>query len=142
MYEIFEELCTKKGITPYRVCKETGLTTATISNWKAGRYVPKADKMQKIADYFGVSIEYLRTGRTVSEIKETILKPKDEKDIETILENTEQLLRQPGLMFEGKPASQESINSILSAMQVGMEMAKKRNKKLYTPKKYKKETSQ
>lgn len=63
MYEIFEKLCKEKGITPYRVCKDTGLTTATLSNWKAGRYVPKADKMQIIADYFGVSLEYLRTGK-------------------------------------------------------------------------------
>lgn len=62
MYEIFEKLCRQKGVTPYRVCKDTGLTTATISNWKAGRYVPKNDKMQKIADYFGVTIEYLMTG--------------------------------------------------------------------------------
>ncbi len=59
MYDIFENLCIEKGVTPYRVCKETGLTTSTISNWKAGRYTPKADKLQKIADYFGVSIEFL-----------------------------------------------------------------------------------
>lgn len=59
MYDIFEKLCEEKGVTPYRVCKETGLTTSTISNWKAGRYTPKADKLQKIADFFGVSIEYL-----------------------------------------------------------------------------------
>lgn len=58
MYEIFEELCRKNNVTPYRVCKETSITTATISNWKAGRYVPKQDKLQKIADYFGVPIEY------------------------------------------------------------------------------------
>lgn len=62
MYDIFEKLCNEKGITPYRVCKETGLTTSTISNWKAGRYTPKQDKLQKIADYFCVSIEYLMTG--------------------------------------------------------------------------------
>lgn len=62
MYEIFEKLCKEHGVTPYRVCKETGLTTATISNWKAGRYMPKADKMQRIADYFNVSMEYLLTG--------------------------------------------------------------------------------
>lgn len=62
MYEIFEQLCEKFNVTPYRVCKETGLTTATISNWKAGRYVPKQDKLQKIANYFGVSLEYLTTG--------------------------------------------------------------------------------
>ena len=62
MYEIFENLCNKNNVTPYWVCKETGLTTATISNWKAGRYTPKQDKLQKIADYFGVTLEYLMTG--------------------------------------------------------------------------------
>ena len=62
MYDIFEKLCAENGVTPYRVCKETGLTTSTISNWKAGRYTPKADKLQKIADFFGVSVEYLMTG--------------------------------------------------------------------------------
>lgn len=66
MYKIFEELCKENGVTPYRVCKETGITTATISNWKAGRYTPKADKMQKIADYFGVSLEYLMTGEVLT----------------------------------------------------------------------------
>ena len=59
MYKIFETLCNEHGVTPYRVCKDTGITTATISNWKAGRYVPKADKLQKIADYFKVSATYL-----------------------------------------------------------------------------------
>ena len=139
MYEIFRKLCQDNAVTPYRVCKETGLTTATISNWKAGRYVPKTDKMQKIADYFGVSIEYLMTGTDNSSEKESSLTARDQKDIKAIIAHTEELLKQPGLMFDGQPASQESIDSLLSAMQIGMEMAKKRNKELYTPKKYKKE---
>lgn len=63
MYQVFEALCKKRGVTPYSVGKETGISTSTLSNWKAGRYVPKADKLQKIADYFGVSMEYLRTGK-------------------------------------------------------------------------------
>lgn len=66
MYEIFEKLCEEKGVTPYRVCKETGITTATISNWKAGRYTPKQDKLQKIAEFLGVTIEYLMTGENPS----------------------------------------------------------------------------
>ena len=70
--------------------------------------------------------------------KESKLKPRDEKDIKTILASTEQLLKQDGLMFDGQPASPEAIDSILSAMQIGMEMAKKKNKEKYTPKKYKK----
>lgn len=140
MYEIFEQLCNKFSVTPYRVCKETGLTTATISNWKAGRYTPKADKLQKIADYFGVTIEYLMTGENSSEVPSPTLTARDERDIEKILENTRnQLMNQEGLMFDGKPASPEAIDSILSAMRVGMEMAKEKNKQLYTPKKYKKD---
>lgn len=59
MYEIFEKLCKSHGFTAYYVCKQTGLSTSLISNWKAGRYTPKADKLQKIADFFGVSLEYL-----------------------------------------------------------------------------------
>ena len=67
------------------------------------------------------------------------LTAKDERDIAKILEQTkEQLLSQEGLMFDGDPASPEAINSILDAMQIGMEMAKKKNKEKYTSKKYKK----
>ena len=42
-------------------------------------------------------------------------------------------------MFDGDPASPEAIESILNAMEIGMEMAKKKNKEKYTPKKYKKD---
>ncbi|MGI5896095.1 MAG: helix-turn-helix domain-containing protein [Oscillospiraceae bacterium] len=59
MYEIFEQLLHQKNVTPYRVSKETGISTATLSDWKKGRSTPKMDKMQKIADYFGVSVDYL-----------------------------------------------------------------------------------
>lgn len=138
MYEIFEQLLQRNGISAYRVAKEAGVTQTALSNWKNGRNTPSAPTLQKIADYFGVSIDYLMTGRETEE-KEPQLKPKDERDIKNILANTEQLLKQDGLMFDGQPASQEAIDSILSAMQIGMEMAKKKNKEKYTPKKYKKD---
>ena len=138
MYEIFERLLEEHGVTAYKVCKATGLTTATISNWKAGRYTPKQDKLQKIADYFGVSIEYIMTGKESQKKEASLLTKRDEKEINDILSNTEVLLQQEGLMFDGDPASPEAIESILSAMKIGMEMAKKRNKEKYTPKKYRK----
>ena len=62
-YEVFDNLCKERGVTPYQVSKETGVSTATLSSWKKGRYTPKDEKLQKIADYFGVPVEYLRTGR-------------------------------------------------------------------------------
>lgn len=59
MYERFAELLTKYGVTAYRVSKETGISRTTFSEWKSGRSIPKMDKLQKIADYFGVSFSYL-----------------------------------------------------------------------------------
>lgn len=67
------------------------------------------------------------------------LTKRDTKQIEAILSDTEALLKQDGLMFDGDPASPEAIDSILSAMKIGMEMAKQKNKEKYTPKKYKKD---
>lgn len=109
---------------------ELGLGNGTISRWRSSS--PNTDKLQKIADYFNVSMDYL-LGRDIS------LNRRDQQDINEILANTEQLLKQDGLMFDGDPASPEAIESILSAMQIGMEMAKKKNKEKYTPKKYKKD---
>lgn len=138
MYEIYCKLRDAMGVKDADVVKATGITKSTFSDWKSGRSKPKDEKIQKIADYFGVTAEYLRTGKEPDK-KEPQLSPKDQKDIENILQNTELLLKQEGLMFDGQPASQEAIDSILSAMQIGMEMAKKKNKEKYTPKKYKKD---
>ena len=67
MYEIFEKLCKERGVTPYRVSEATGIKTSSLSGWKAGRFTPKQEKLKKIADYFGVSIEYLMTGEEPEE---------------------------------------------------------------------------
>ena len=62
-YEVFDRLCKEKGVTAYQVAKETGVSTATLSSWKVGRYTPKAEKIKKLADYFGVSPEYFHAGK-------------------------------------------------------------------------------
>ena len=137
MYEVFEQLLQKHGVTPYKVAKEAGVTQTALSNWKSGRSTPSSKTLQKIADYFGITVDYLMTGKDNPKEKAPELTGRDERDIEKILNNTrEQLLSQEGLMFDGDPASPEAIDSILSAMQIGMEMA---NKEKYTPKKYKKD---
>lgn len=59
MYEIFERLIREKGITAYRVSKDTGISQATLSEWRKGTYTPKIEKLQKIADYLEVDIDYL-----------------------------------------------------------------------------------
>ncbi len=63
MYSIFNSLLQQYGVSTYKVAKETGISQTTFSNWKSGRSVPKLDALQKIADYFNVSLEYLTTGK-------------------------------------------------------------------------------
>lgn len=67
-YSRFEKLLEIKGITAYKVAKETGITTTTITNWKNGKYVPKSDKLSKIAEFLGVSESYIRTGEDKPEV--------------------------------------------------------------------------
>lgn len=58
MYEKFEQLLNERGITAYRVAKDTGLSPMVFSDWKTGKSKPKVDKLKILADFFGVSIEY------------------------------------------------------------------------------------
>lgn len=58
MYQKFLLLLEERGITSYKVAKETGISQVTLSDWKNGRSVPKVDKLQKIANYFEVPITY------------------------------------------------------------------------------------
>lgn len=59
MYEIFADLVAKKGVRVADVAKATGIRTGVFSDWKMGRYTPKQDKLKLIAEYFGVSVDYL-----------------------------------------------------------------------------------
>lgn len=58
MYKKYEELLKKTGKTSYQVSKDTGIGQNTLSDWKSGRSKPKVDKLQKLAAYFGVTVNY------------------------------------------------------------------------------------
>ena len=99
------------------------LSTATIS---------------KIASFFGVPVDFL-LGNDEKENTPTLNK-KDERDIAKDLERLRTNLESgEGLMFDGDPLSDEAKESILAAMEIGLKMAKAKNKEKYTPKKYRKD---
>ena len=121
--------------------EKTGISKGALSSYISGRYVPKQNNVYLIAKALDVNEAWLMGADVpMQRIESPALTRRDTRDIEKILEQTrEQLTSQEGLMFDGDPASPEAIDSILSAMQIGMEMAKKKNKEKYTPKKYKKD---
>ena len=143
MYEIFAQLCKQHGVTPYKVSKETGVSQPTLSEWKKGTYTPKQDKLQKIADYFGVTLDYLMGNTHANEQtppetqKAPTLNKKDERDIARRLEETLNLLESSdALMFDGEPLDQESMDLLKTSLQNQYTLAKKIAKQKFTPKKY------
>ncbi|WP_270471661.1 helix-turn-helix domain-containing protein [Hungatella hathewayi] len=137
MYEIFEQLLQKYGVTTYQVSKATGISQSTFSNWKARRNLLSPDKAKIIADYFGVSLDYLMTGIEEPEKKESKLTPKDERDIEKKLAETlDQIVSGDGLMFHGEIMDERTRQLLAVSLRNTMESAKIAAKK-FTPNKYK-----
>ena len=140
-YDQYCLLCKKAGVSPSKAAMDMGIAKSTVSVWKNRGTAPQVAQLQKIADYFGVSTDYLLSGSEEfsGEKKTPALTKKDERDIEKILADTRrQLEDNEGLMFDGDPASPEAIESILTAMELGLQAAKMKNKEKYTPKKYRK----
>ncbi len=128
--DMLKYLRNRENLSQAELAQKLGVGKSTISMYEVGKRQPDFETLELIADFFNVDMNFL--------LGKQILTAKDNKEISSILANTEELLQQEGLMFDGEPASRESIDSILSAMKIGMEMAKKNNKK-YTPNKYKKD---
>lgn len=53
------DICAARGVTISHVLDSLGLSRSLGSQWKAGKQKPSADKLQQIADYFGVSVDDL-----------------------------------------------------------------------------------
>ena len=58
-WEIFSRLCAEQNIKPNPLAKKIGIPSASVTNWKNGR-MPHETTLIKIADYFGVSVAYLK----------------------------------------------------------------------------------
>lgn len=58
MYERYAELLNVTGKTTAEVCRETGISETTISNWKTRGGRLSVDNLKRLADYFGVAMEY------------------------------------------------------------------------------------
>lgn len=141
MYEIFSSLLQKNGVTPYKVSKETGVSQSTLSDWKRGLSTPKLDKLQKIANYFGVTVNYLMTGEDSVESSKPILTSKDERDIAKDLENIMNKLsnKEAGpASFDGQELSEESAELFREELEIALKRLKLINKEKYNPNKNKK----
>lgn len=88
--KIFIKLCNKNNVAPTVVCQEIGLSNAAFSKWDDNS-IPRKTTLQKIADYFGVSVEYL-LGTEEADVQLEPIKEKSNPEIEGLDEYEKKLL--------------------------------------------------
>ena len=95
MYSVFENLLKLHGVTVADVSKATGIRQSTLSNWKKRNNLISAKYARIIADYFGVSVDYLMTGNEYEEAEQYYLNPEtariaqeifDDKDLHALFD--------------------------------------------------------
>lgn len=140
------QLRKEKGVTQEQLAKILDISAGAIGLYEQGRRTRiDNEKLVKLANYFGVSIDYLYglEDNNSKPLKQTTteLTPRDERDIaKTIKKTLEQLeYEQEALMFDGAPIDDETKELLKISLENTARMAKKIAKEKYTPKKYRKE---
>ena len=134
--ERVRKLCKERKIPVYRLEKDLGYANGYINQLRKGVF--PADRLLEIANYFSVSVDFLMTGSETE--KAPALTEKDRRDVAKDVYQIMQSLESSGeLMFDGVPMTEESKAAMAAAMRIGLEEARRRNKALYTPKKFRKE---
>lgn len=145
MYERFAALMNEKGLTAYRISKAINVSQSTLSDWKNGKSTPKTDKLQLIADYLEVSVDYLLGKTDIRQIPtestwKAQLTSKDERDIKkelnSLLEDLES--SEETLMYDGEPMDDLTKELFRNCLENALKVAKLAAKEKYTPKKYRK----
>ncbi len=127
-------LCDEKEFTLEELEKELNVSPGASNGWKIN--LPSQALLQKIADYFQVSTDYLIFGK--SSWKPT-LTDKDEKDIAKRLEKTlNDLSEQDGIMFFGEPLDDATREMLQASLENSLRIAKINAKQKFTPHKYRK----
>ena len=69
-FDRFQSLCDSRGISVYKACTDIGLNRSAVAKWKAGGK-PNGNTAAKLAEYLGVTTDYLLTGQAEAKPKIT-----------------------------------------------------------------------
>ncbi|MGY3186497.1 helix-turn-helix domain-containing protein [Lysinibacillus sp. TE18511] len=122
--------------TQLQLAQKISVSPQVISNWERGYTEPSAEDIARLSEVLSCPSDYLLGKTTDTSIKENNKLSKDERDIAKRMDELRgDLSSAEGLLFNGEPMSDEAKESLLEAMEFGIRLAKKNNKK-FIPKKY------
>ncbi len=123
LYENVKQIAKSKGYSVNRLEKELGFSRSYISKFK--NITPSMDKIQKIADFLGVSSDYIMTGKEDEQNGDTLINDRDLKkkyqEIYTLLKSRETA----PLYYDGQPADPESIDLLLKQVEISLAIIEK-----------------
>ncbi len=82
-FERFQALCAERAVSVYRACTDIGLNRSAVAKWKSGG-LPNSTTAKKLADYFGVTTDYL-LGKSHDRLPLAEVRPISEEDIKFAL---------------------------------------------------------
>lgn len=127
----------KKNLSQKEVANMVFVSQQAYAKWEKGLTTPNPDTISKLSKILDVTTDYL-LGNEIKKEFNSDLNEKDIKEIDKYMEKVENDLTNASMMFDGEPMDEESLQLVLNSMRIGIEMAKKRNKEKYTPKKHRK----
>ncbi|MBS6677051.1 MAG: helix-turn-helix domain-containing protein [Clostridiales bacterium] len=138
LYENVKKAANAKGYSINRLEKELGFARSYIGKFKT--ITPSVDKIQKIADFLGVSTDYLMTGKEdVPQAPQLNARDKRDiaKDLESIMEKLNNQEDGPA-SFDGQDIPEDDRELFAAQLEAMLVRLKKINKDLYNPNKNKK----
>ena len=64
--QTLDKLMSERDVSAYKISKATGISDRLIGYWRKGEKLPGAENLLTIANYFGISVDYLLTGKEKS----------------------------------------------------------------------------
>ncbi|MBC2456165.1 MULTISPECIES: helix-turn-helix domain-containing protein [Clostridium] len=131
----------EKNLTQAAIAKILNISPSTIGMWEQNRRSPDNDSLKKLADFFDVTIDFLLGKSAYRKFNPEKLTEKDKKDIQNDLKNIIDDFRNKkdeGKYYNGVELDDDGLDLMEAAMNIALEQIKIKNKKKYTPNKYKK----
>ncbi|MBQ6904070.1 MAG: helix-turn-helix domain-containing protein [Lachnospiraceae bacterium] len=110
LVERIESLCDERAISIRKMERDANIGQGSVSKWKAGAYRPATTSVQRIAAYFGVSMDYLMgdSGEALSpEVIDHLKKMRHDASADPLQETSSVLIPVLGKVAAGTPLTAE-----------------------------------
>ena len=132
MWEIFELLLKKHDLTIYKFCKLTSTSESTIYTWKKKKSKVSPEIATVICDFFGVSMDYLMTGKEADANAQPSIQPIENRDLALMMHEIIGDMNDPEtspLYFNGEKLDEKSMAILAEALTSAMKKVEIMRKK-------------